>query len=90
MKERKAFSLNGISMVVVLLLLLVFGIFTMVGGFDRDWGQFFFGILVIVLGLVATAGFSMVGPNHSKVVTFLGKYMGTIRETVFAGPTHSP
>lgn len=83
MKERKGFSVNGVLMVVVLGAVGAWGLWMGISGIPDSLGQVGLGALVLVLGLVATSGFSMVGPNHSKVVTFLGKYMGTIRKNGF-------
>lgn len=42
-------------------------------------------VLVLVLGAVvlSLSGFTIVSPNEAKVVTFFGKYIGTIKENGF-------
>jgi regulator of protease activity HflC (stomatin/prohibitin superfamily) len=72
-----------------MLFLILVGLFVsiaLIGYGFRDADAQVFHPLWIVLGLlgllkvaVALSGFTIVQPNESKVVTFLGRYLGTIR-----------
>jgi regulator of protease activity HflC (stomatin/prohibitin superfamily) len=83
MVERRAVSVNGIGMVVLLLAALVgAGVLagrTVSSGPAGPIVALLVGILVIVGG----TGFTTVSPNQAKVVTFLGRYVGTVRENGF-------
>jgi regulator of protease activity HflC (stomatin/prohibitin superfamily) len=83
MKERRAVSANGIFVLVLLLALgtaaVWYGIRSIVGG-TLGWIA---GIVVIVGVGIAASGFTIISPNQSHVVTFLGKYLGTVRENGF-------
>ncbi|MFD1067291.1 SPFH domain-containing protein [Oceanobacillus locisalsi] len=73
MQERKAWSINGalgIGIIVVLLAAAVFSIFQ---------SYYLFGALLFLVAVVLISGITIVQPNQSIVVIFLGKYMGTVR-----------
>ncbi|GAB2544248.1 SPFH domain-containing protein [Gracilibacillus alcaliphilus] len=73
MQERKAWSMNGILGIVVIAVLLGAGIFSL------TQLQIFLGIVLVVIAGVLISGVTLVQPNQSVVVIFLGKYMGTVR-----------
>jgi hypothetical protein len=84
-KERDALVVPGPLMFVLILIGLLVSCALVVYGF-KDAAAEIFHPLWIVLGLlgllkvaVAFSGFTIVQPNESKVVTFLGRYLGTIR-----------
>lgn len=83
MVERKALSLNGIGMVVLILGALtgagLLAARTVSSGFAGPVAA----LVVVVLVAVGATGFTTVSPNQAKVVTFLGKYVGTVRENGF-------
>lgn len=73
MQERKAWSINGIlgiGLIIVLLALGAFGIYQQ---------YFALGIVLILIAGILISGITIVQPNQSIVVIFLGKYMGTVR-----------
>lgn len=73
MQERKAWSINGIlgiGLIIVLLALGVFGIYQT---------YFVLGVVLILISAILISGITIVQPNQSIVVIFLGKYMGTVR-----------
>jgi regulator of protease activity HflC (stomatin/prohibitin superfamily) len=84
MVERKAISVNGIGMLVFLLvvglLLVVFGL-----GRAATLGplEAVLMVLIALAVVVCFTGFVIVGPNQSQVVTFLGRYLGTVRDNGF-------
>jgi len=59
---------------IFLILLLVAGA---IWGFIEQ--QFILAIILILAAIVLSSGITVVQPNQSVVVTFLGRYMGTIR-----------
>lgn len=49
-----------------------------------------YGIISLMVGLFIAAGIIIVSPNHSKVLTFFGKYVGTVKENglLFVNPLY--
>jgi hypothetical protein len=49
-----------------------------------------YGIISLIVGLFIAAGIIIVSPNHSKVLTFFGKYVGTVKENglLFVNPLY--
>ncbi|MEU4572253.1 SPFH domain-containing protein [Nonomuraea sp. ATR24] len=79
--ERRAFRINGF--VVLLALLLLGGIVAAVwlpGGPESLLAP---GIGWLVLAALLSTGFTVVNPNESKVVQFLGRYVGSVSEAGF-------
>ncbi|KRN01749.1 membrane protease family stomatin prohibitin-like protein [Levilactobacillus senmaizukei DSM 21775 = NBRC 103853] len=75
MQEKKVFHLNGyLGLVLVLILLGIGG--ELVVNVNRPLGG-----LVIVVALIAASSLTIIGPNQAKVLTFFGRYIGTIRES---------
>ncbi|MGH2690280.1 MAG: SPFH domain-containing protein, partial [Actinomycetota bacterium] len=83
MVERKALSLNGIGMLVFLVAALAGAVVLAVRTFSSGLAGPIVAAVVVVLVVVATTGFTTVNPNQAKVVTFLGRYVGTVREKGF-------
>lgn len=87
MVERKAVSANGIVVLFLLVALSVgavwFGVSAILDG-TLGW---VLGVLVLVGTAISASGFTIIAPNQSKVVTFLGKYLGTVREDGFRWTT---
>ncbi|MFS0674275.1 SPFH domain-containing protein [Ornithinibacillus sp. 179-J 7C1 HS] len=73
MKERNAWVVNGYFGILVIAGLIAGTVFSFVEQ------QFILGGIFIVLAIVLGSGITMIQPNQSVVVIFLGKYMGTIR-----------
>ncbi len=83
MKEREAVSVSG-------WLALLFGLGAM-GAAIYAWALMRFnpvdpapyigaGIGLFLLGIVLLSGCAVIGPNESRVLTFFGKYTGTVRQ----------
>lgn len=80
MSERKGLGINGWVMLAVVLALLVAGgwlIFRFVD--DQEASTLWAGIILLVVGGVMASGFVINPPNIAKVVTFFGRYLGTMR-----------
>ncbi|WP_413236195.1 SPFH domain-containing protein [Oceanobacillus sp. 1P07AA] len=72
-QERKAWSLNGIVGLGLIIVLIAIGAFAFIQQ------QFIIGILLVLIAACLISGITIVQPNQSIVVIFLGKYMGTVR-----------
>lgn len=84
-QERSAPALSGAGMLVAVLVGLAGGSWFLAYGLRNaayqifDVPQIVIGIVVLKLSVIAVTGFTIVQPNESKVVTFLGRYLGTVR-----------
>jgi len=72
-QERKAWSMNGLVGILIIAALLAATVFC----FFRD--AFVLGAICLILAITLGSGITLIQPNQSVVVIFLGKYMGTIR-----------
>lgn len=75
-QEKIIKSSNGYLMLVVLLLIIAGGIYTITI-------ESYFIILFIILFLLTIPGFFLVNPNTSKVLLLFGKYIGTVKQNGF-------
>lgn len=72
-KEKNAWAMNGYLGILVIAVLIAGVVFSMMEQ------QFLLGGMLIVLIVVLGSGITLIQPNQSVVVIFLGRYMGTIR-----------
>ena len=80
MKERKGLGINGWLMLLVVIALFLGGgwlIWEATG--NGQASTFWTGIVLVVVGGVLASGFVINQPNIAKVVTFFGRYLGTVR-----------
>lgn len=75
--EKRAWHLNGFLVIAADVLLIVLGILLLFGSGNV------LGVLLFALVALTINGFTMIQPNDSRVLIFLGKYTGTIRESGF-------
>lgn len=73
MQERQAWSINGILGIVLIVVLLALGIYGIMQSYVV------LGVVLIIIAGILISGITIVQPNQSIVVIFLGKYMGTVR-----------
>lgn len=73
MKEKKAWTLNGYFVVILILALLGTGAFLLTK-------LNLSGIFLLGVGIILITGIQVVQPNRAYAVTFFGSYVGTIRE----------
>lgn len=73
MQERKAWSINGVLGIVLIIALLAVGVFSIFQTYVV------LGAVLIIIAAILISGLTIVQPNQSVVVIFLGKYMGTVR-----------
>ncbi|GGE01914.1 SPFH domain-containing protein [Paenibacillus nasutitermitis] len=84
MQERKAWHANGF-LALLLSLILVGGaiVLFIVGGTQENSGDsgalsIILGIVAMMLGFVIMTSLTVVQPNQAKIITFFGKYKGTV------------
>lgn len=84
MQTKKAWYTNGFLALLSALIFAAGGIVLLViGGNETEpngW-LIFAGILLLLLFLVTLTSLTIVQPNQAKVITFFGKYKGTISES---------
>ena len=82
MTERKAICVQGLIPFVLLVLAVAGGVATgkMMDVLERAP---YLLILIVPLGLLWIKGLFIVSPNEGKILTFFGKYTGTVREPGF-------
>ena len=75
MKERNVFHINGYLGLLIVLALFI------VGGWMAFEGIMLpLAVIIIILAALAASSLTIISPNQSKVLTFFGRYIGTIRE----------
>ncbi|NCB41873.1 MAG: SPFH domain-containing protein [Clostridia bacterium] len=98
-KEKQLRPANGIAMLIINLLLILFSFFAGIFSFSMVWRSGFFvltGLLsflyLLLIGPFLFKGLKIVNPNEALVLTLFGKYIGTIKEAgfFFVNPFASP
>jgi regulator of protease activity HflC (stomatin/prohibitin superfamily) len=93
MQERLAPALSGWAMLVFDLLLWIAVVVTFNAGISSyepfvvaSDGVLWWSLagLLFLLSIVVVTGFVVIRPNHARVLTFVGRYVGTIRRTGFS------
>lgn len=86
-RETNAWSLSGFVLVPIVFLLLIAGSTVVVQSVDLDHitapEQLGIGVGILAIAFVLSLGFFIVQPNQAKVMIFLGRYVGSIREPGF-------
>lgn len=82
MKEKEVFHINGYIGLVLAILFVIGGGWLIWTGSTSDHVPVVLlgGLLIIVAGFGASS-LTIVGPNEARVLTFFGKYIGTIRDS---------
>jgi regulator of protease activity HflC (stomatin/prohibitin superfamily) len=87
MRERPTIAIPGPIMVVVVIALYLAATFVLISSLSGDdvanVPGFILAIVIIVATSIAISGFTIIQPNQSAVVTFLGAYVGTVRANGF-------
>jgi regulator of protease activity HflC (stomatin/prohibitin superfamily) len=83
-KESRGWKLNGF-VALLLEFLLVYAVYSLVraGLTERDLGTLLWGIVPLIVFFIAWGGFFVVQPNESRVLTFFGRYVGSVRDSGF-------
>lgn len=75
MNEVKAWYINGFVGIILIVGLLLGTAFVMM----NDWIPV--GVILFVLAILLASGITIVQPNQAKVITFFGRYLGSIRDS---------
>lgn len=75
MEEKNVFHINGYLGLLIVLALFIGGGWMIFEGIMVPLA-----IIIIVLAGLAASSLTIISPNQSKVLTFFGRYIGTIRE----------
>ncbi|MFZ9208950.1 MAG: SPFH domain-containing protein, partial [Sediminibacterium sp.] len=79
--EKLLKPLSGYRAALIALLSFFIGFTLIVGGAQQHAGtQVFFGVLLLSTTVFLVKGLMIIDPNYSIVLTFFGKYVGTVRE----------
>jgi regulator of protease activity HflC (stomatin/prohibitin superfamily) len=84
MKEQNAISFSGWLALLLGLGLMAAGVasFVMIKNHQLSPGPYIAGGLVGVIGgMIVLAGCAVIGPNDSRVLTFFGKYTGSVKDS---------
>jgi regulator of protease activity HflC (stomatin/prohibitin superfamily) len=77
MKESKAWSVNGFVGLLIMLVFIGAATYSLLSGWV------IFGIISILIAITIMASFTVVQPNQAQVITFFGRYSGSIRNSGF-------
>jgi regulator of protease activity HflC (stomatin/prohibitin superfamily) len=90
MKERKAITMSGILFFFLLLGAVIYLVMEMIGRASQEGQARSILLLPLLIAVILTLmkGLFIVPPNEARVLTFLGKYTGSVRENGiwFANP----
>lgn len=89
--EKITKPISGFLALLFSLLLFVSAIFLFgKGGQERDGTFALFGVLAFLASVYLSLGIIVISPNHSRVLTFFGKYVGTVKENglLFVNPLY--
>ncbi len=75
MNEKKVWYMNGFLGVFLIAVLIIGGVILLMNQ------QIVLGLLSIVAGGVLASGVTVIQPNRAAVVTFFGRYIGSIRDS---------
>lgn len=75
MREKQAWKINGYLGILLIVCLLGLGVFISMKGY------IFIALFLFVIGALLITGIITVQPNQAYVLTFFGKYVGSIRES---------
>jgi regulator of protease activity HflC (stomatin/prohibitin superfamily) len=77
MNEKNAWAINGFIGILIIIIAGSFGLYGMIKE------QFIIGGILLLSAFLLITGITIVQPNNAYIVTFFGKYAGTIRESGF-------
>lgn len=81
--ETTAFRMNGVLALGIEVGLYAVGLWMMTMGAKEDVAPKVAGVLLMVIASLGFSGFTLIQPNEARVVTMLGKYIGTVRHSGF-------
>jgi len=83
MKEKLTKGLSGFLALLILVTIIVLIITLISKSTDRAEAIGIYGVLGFILSILILKGFLIVYPNNAAVLTFFGKYVGTIKDNGF-------
>ncbi|GEM64789.1 membrane protein [Sphingobacterium faecium NBRC 15299] len=88
--EKLIKPLSGYLALLMAIILFVLGIVCFFQAKDSAW-YVAVGILFVLTALFLLKGLMIINPNHSRVLNFFGRYMGTVKENglFFVNPLYS-
>lgn len=86
MKEKKALAINGYLGLIVMIGLVLAAAYLLYLGIILPEGEpeilpIIGAVILLGISYLFTSSLTIISPNTAKVLTFFGKYVGTIRET---------
>jgi regulator of protease activity HflC (stomatin/prohibitin superfamily) len=83
-REIRSWRVNGFLMLIVELGVFVVALLVLREAIlDRAGLLLFVSIVMLILGSAAIPGFFIVQPNEARILVFLGRYVGTVRDSGF-------
>ncbi len=82
---------SGFLALLVSLLLFALSVYLFVIAANEESGSYIlYGVITFFIASFISAGVIIVNPNHSRVLTFFGKYVGTVKENglLFVNPLY--
>ncbi len=79
MQERKALAANGVVVVIFLVAVVAGAVILSIRSLSAGGRGWIAGIVAVVLAAIASTGITIIAPKHSRVITFFGRYLGTVR-----------
>lgn len=84
MTERKAWSVNGFAGLVAMVLLMLVAVVSFYKGLAVDGitniSWVVFGLVLVLISGLFTSSLTIIAPNTAVVLTFFGRYIGTINQ----------
>jgi regulator of protease activity HflC (stomatin/prohibitin superfamily) len=85
--ERILKPVSGFLALIIALLLLAGGIYLLANN-NNEAGYVVTGIIMLIVAFFLMKGLTVIQPNYSVVLTFFGKYVGSLKENglLFVNP----
>jgi regulator of protease activity HflC (stomatin/prohibitin superfamily) len=80
MQEKNAWKINGFLALALGFILLIGAVYSFL---QLTPAMFVLGVVLILIIIVIACSLTIAQPNQARVVTFFGRYMGSIRESGF-------
>lgn len=89
--EKITKPVSGFLALLISLLLAAVAVFLFIqGGRNEEGTYILYGAITMIAAVFLAAGIIIISPNHAKVLTFFGKYVGTVKENglLFVNPLY--
>jgi regulator of protease activity HflC (stomatin/prohibitin superfamily) len=79
--EKITKPVSGFLALLIAFLLLTASVYLFITGGESHHESFaLYGVLCLIAGMFIAMGLIVINPNHTRVLTFFGKYVGTVKE----------